>query len=157
MQPDALRLETLRQKIEDVLYESANQSDYLDRGKPNSSEAKKAQKLMTELNNQGKQLQAELKQQIASTRSKNPQAIDEWVDYHISLLQEIAQETKTGGMEVTRRSVARSTIEEWEKVRTGEQDYVNINWYFLEDYKKTVRRFGRASKVDGRAWWQFWK
>jgi hypothetical protein len=156
MQPDALQLETLRQKIEDVLYESANQSDYLDRGKPNPSQAKKAQKLMTELNDQGRQLQAELKQQIASTRSKNPQAIDEWVDYHVGILQKILDE-KTTAVLTPRKVVAKETNQNWEKVRAGEIDYVNINWHYLKDYKESVGTMGRTSTSDGNAWWQFWK
>ena len=167
MHPEAVQLEVLRQKIEDVLYESGNQSDYMDRGKPNSSQAKKAQELMTELNNQGKALQAELKQMIATTRSNNPQAVEEWVNYHIGLLQKIADEKTASASDVARRNVAKSTMQEWEKVRAGEQDYVNINWHFLKDYKAGVRSItGRASKkADGpsnrktedKAWWQFWK
>lgn len=167
MHPDAVQLEALRQKIEDVLYESGNQSDYLDRGKPNSSQAKKAKELITELNDQGKALQAELKQMIVTTRSKNPQAVEEWVNYHIELLQKIAGEKTTVASDAVRRNVAKSTIQEWEKVRAGEQDYVNINWHFLKDYKAGVRTItgGRLTNAantsqattEGKTWWQFWK
>ena len=167
MHPQAVQLETLRQKIEDVLYESGNQSDYLDRGKPNASQAKKAQELMTDLNNQGKALQAELKQLIATTRSNNPQAVEEWIDYHIGLLQKIVDEKSTEKNAAVRRNVAKGTIQEWEKVRAGEQEYVNINWYFLKDYKAGVRSITRGvsktvdstsgNKTEDKAWWQFWK
>ena len=161
MNPDAIQLEALRQKIEDVLYESADQSEYLDRGKPNSSQAKKAQNLMAELNHQGKQLQAELKQLIAATRSKNPQAIDEWVDYHIDLLQKIVDEKTTGTNVAVRKSVAKNTMQEWEKVRAGEIDYVNINWHYLKDYKDNVRKIpggsARQGEAKNKAWWQIWK
>lgn len=167
MHPEAVQLEGLRQRIEDVLYESGNQSDYLDRGKPNSSQAKKAQELVTELNNQGKALQAELKQMIATTRSNNSQAVEEWVNYHIDLLKKIADEKTASASDVARRNVAKSTMQEWEKVRAGEQDYVNINWHFLKDYKAGVRSITRGvskkadsmsgNKTEDKAWWQFWK
>jgi hypothetical protein len=65
--------------------------------------------------------------------------MDEWVDYHIGLLQKIAGETKTGTMEVVRRNVAKGTIQEWEKVRAGDQMFVRINWNYLKDYKAEVR------------------
>lgn len=167
MHPEAVQLEALRQKIEDVLYESGNQSDYLDRGKPNASQAKKAQELMTDLNNQGKTLQAELKQLIVTTRSTNPQAVEEWVNYHIDLLQKIVDEKSNEKNAAVRKNVAKGTIQEWEKVQAGEQDYVNINWYFLKDYKAEVRSITggtpkkavspSASKTEDKAWWQFWK
>jgi len=48
----ATQLETLRQKIEDSEFEAGNQSDYLDRGKPNAAQAKRAQELILKLNSQ---------------------------------------------------------------------------------------------------------
>jgi hypothetical protein len=60
-------------------------------------------------------------------------------------------------MAVTRRNVAKSTLQEWEKVRTGEQDYVRINWHFLKDYKESARKLGKNFKSDDKSWWQFWK
>jgi hypothetical protein len=139
MHPDSIQLETLRQKLEDAEFEAGDKTDYLSYGKPNAAETKKTQELIAQLNAKVKTYQEELKQLIASTRAQNPQAMDEWVDYHIGLLQKIAGETKTGTMEVVRRNVAKGTIQEWEKVRAGDQTFVRINWNYLKDYKAEVR------------------
>ena len=150
MLTETIRLETLRQKIEDAEYEAGNQSDYLDRGGPNAAQAKRAQQLIDKLNDQSKALKAEFKELIATVRLQQPQAIEEWINFHISILQKIVDEKTTGEKASTRRFVAKTTIEEWEKVRAGESEYVNINWYYLKDYKSRVRKIRRA-------WWQFWK
>ena len=169
MLAETLQLETLRQKIEDVEYEAGSQSDYLDRGKPSAKEAKHAQESINKLNEQTKALQAELKDLIARLRSQQPQAIDEWVNYHTGILQKIVEEQATDRNATTRRFVAKNTLAEWEKVRAGEQDFVRINWYFLKDYREGVRKIdNRAIALnspkmkeqppsDGKAWWQFWK
>lgn len=150
MLAEAIQLETLRQKIEDAEYEAGNQSDYLDRGKPNARQTKQAQELIDRLNKESKALKAQLKDLITTVRSQQPQAIDEWVNFHLSILQKIADEKTPGVATSTRQFVAKTTIQEWEKVRAGEQEYVGINWHYLKDYKSSVR------KID-RAWWQFWK
>lgn len=163
MLTETVQLETLRQKIEAEENESGNQADYLDRGSPNPKQAKQAQELIEKLNNQSKALKAQLKDLLASVRSQQPQAIDEWINLDTSILQKIVEEKEKGTMATTRRHVAKSTLQEWEKVRAGEQEYVGINWYYLKDYKESVRKFGSRSKVnsksnsDGKAWWQFWK
>jgi hypothetical protein len=74
-------------------------------------------------------------------------------------LQEITNEKATGVHAVTRRNVAKGTIQEWENVRAGQQDFVRINWHFLKDYKERVRKLNNtgAKRSDGKAWWQFWK
>jgi len=156
---ETVQLETLRQKIEDAEYEAGNQSDYLGYGKPNPAQAKKAQELIDKLNNQSKMLKAELKDLIATVRAQQPQAIEEWVNFHIGILQKIVDEKTANTDTVVRRNVAKGTLKEWEKVRTGEQEYIGINWHYLKDYKASVRTIsgGRAKNVDGKAWWQFWK
>ena len=83
------------------------------------------------------------------------------------MLQKIVAEKSTEKNAAVRRNVAKGTIQEWEKVRAGEQQYVNINWYFLKDYKAGVRSItgGVSKKADStshtktedKAWWQFWK
>jgi ribosomal protein L16 Arg81 hydroxylase len=167
MHPEAIQLETLRQKIEDALTEGANQSEMRDHNQLSPAEAKKAQDTINQLDSQAKALQAELKQLIASVRSQHPQALEEWINYHTGILQKILDEKATGTQAAPRRLVAKQTVEQWEKVRLGEQEYVNINWYFLKDYKAEVRTIsgGKAgntvsaaqTKTEGRAWWQFWK
>lgn len=157
MRAETMQLETLRQKIEDAEYEAGSQSDYLDRGNPNPAQAKQAQESINQLNEQTRTLQAELRTLIASVRSQQPEAIDEWVNYHTRILQKIVEEKATERNATTRIFVARSTLAEWEKVRAGEQDFVRINWYFLKDYREGVRKIGSKPKSNGKAWWQFWK
>lgn len=167
MHADAVQLETLRQKIEDALYESAMKSEMLDRGKPSAAETKKTRETINQLDSQAKALKEELKQTIAATCLQNPQAFEEWIDYHLGMLQKIVDEKSTEKNAAVRRNVAKGTIQEWEKVRAGEQEYVNINWYFLKDYKAGVRSIARGgpkkfsdtggSKTEDKAWWQFWK
>lgn len=167
MHPETIQLETLRQKIEDALYESAMKSEMLDRGKPGAAETKKTREYVNQLDSQAKALTEELQQTIAATRLQNLPAVEEWIDYHIGMLQKIVDEKSTEKNAAVRRNVAKGTIQEWEKVRASEQQYVNINWYFLKDYKAGVRSItgGVSKKADGtnhtktedKAWWQFWK
>ena len=147
---ETTQLETLRQKIEDAEYEAGNQSDYLDRGNPNPAQIKQAQTQIDKMNSQSQALKVELKELIARVRTQQPQAIEEWVNLHIGILQKIIAEKPTDSMGPVRRNVARTTLQEWEKVRAGQQDYVGINWYYLKEYKVSVRK-------SGKSWWQFWK
>ena len=159
MLPEAIQLETLRQKIEDSEFEAGNQSDYLDRGNPNAAQAKRARELIAELNRQTEASKVELKQLIATVRSQQPQAFEEWVNFHTGVLQKILAEKASGTNAVARRNVAQGTLQEWEKVRAGEQDFVRINWYFLKDYKESVRNITKTGmkKTEDKSWWQFWK
>ena len=159
MLAEAIQLEKLRQKIEDSEFEAGNQSDFLDRGKPNAAQTKRAQELIAQLNDQTETAKAELRQTIATFRAQQPQALEEWVDFHVDILRKIVDEKATGTNAVTRRNVAKTTLQEWEKVRAGQQDYVRINWYFLTDYKESVRKLNGAStgKTGDKSWWQFWK
>jgi len=167
MLTETIQLETMRQKIEDVEYEAGDRANYLDYGKPNPAQAKQAKELIENLNSQSKELRAEFKQLIATVRSQQPQAFEEWINYHIGMLQTIVDENPAGKDARTRKFVAKQTLEQWEKVRAGEQEYVNINWHFLKDYKADVRTItgGRVKKAEsnsqveneGKAWWQFWK
>ncbi len=162
---ETIQLETVRQKIEDTYAASVDQSEMLDRGMLKGAKEKEAREFVNQHNNQAKALKEELKQLIAATRSQNPQAFEEWINYHIAILQKIADENTAGDKARIRRSVAKTTIAEWEKVRSGDQEYVNINDYYLPDYRVDVRKItGRstrvardATKAEGKAWWQFWK
>jgi hypothetical protein len=142
----------------------------LDRGMIAPAKQKETQEFVNRHNNQAKALKEELKQLIASTRSQNPQAFNEWIDYHIAMLRKIADENASGDKARLRLSVAKTTIAEWEKVRAGEQEYININSYYLPDYRDNMRKVtGRSTKAprdatksnttksEGKAWWQFWK
>ena len=167
MHPETIQLETLRQKIEDTYAASVMQSEMLDRGAVARAKEKETREFVDRHNNQAKALKEELKQMIAATRSQNPQAFEAWINYHIAMLQKIAEENTGGDKAKLRRSVAKQTIAEWEKVRAGEQEYININGYYLKDYRANVRKNkgGRTATVEksgpgeteGKAWWQFWK
>ena len=135
MLKETIELEVLRQKIEDVEYEAGDRSDYLDYGKPNPAQAKQAKGLIEKLKAESKTARAELKHLLDTLRTQQPQAVEEWVDYHIDMLQKIADE-KTEAAITSRRNVAKETIQNWEKVRAGEMDFVNINWHFLKDYNQ---------------------
>lgn len=159
MLAETIQLEKLRQKIEDAEYEAGDRADYLDRGKPNAAEATRARETIDRLNSQSKALKAELRQLITTVRAEQPQAFEEWVGFHTGILQKIAEEEEPGVKVSTRQFVAKSTLQEWEKVRAGEQDYVGINWHYLKDYKSSVRKFEspRAKNRKNKSWWQFWK
>lgn len=172
MLSEALQLESLRQKIEDAEYEAGSQSDYLNRGNPNAAQAKRAREMIEDLTRQSQALRAELQQLIDTVRAQQPQAFEDWVNFHTTILQKIVAEQATDAMAAPRRNVAKNTLEQWEKVRAGQQTYVNINWYFLKDYKDQVRKIGQPLHREGKdqarevsqtvqkstkAWWQFWK
>jgi len=156
---ETIQLEALRQTIEDAEFEAGSQSDYLDRGGPNAAQAKRAQQMIKDLDSQSKASKEEFHHLITTVRSQQPQAIEEWVNFHIGILQKITEENVTDAHTATRRNIAKSTLQEWENVRAGKQDYVPINWYFLKDYKASVRLLnsGSPKKANIRAWWQFWK
>jgi len=144
---EAAQLETLRQEIETAEYESGNVSDYLDRGRPNEKEKKQAEEQMRKKSAEAAVLKQKLHEMIQNTPR---QAIEEWVNYHIAILQAILSESPKGANAGTRKYVAQTTLEEWQSVLNGERDYVSINWHFLKDYKEQVRKSAQGS------WWKFW-
>jgi hypothetical protein len=166
MLAETIQLETLRQRIEDAEYQAGDRSDFLDRGKPSAAQAKEARQLIDTLMSQSKSLKEELKQLIAAVRSQQPLAFEEWINLHTAILRKIIDEQDTSANAKTRKLIAKNTLQEWEKVRAGEQDYVGINWYFLKDYRERVRKMDARSGMaatnttptkNGKAWWQFWK
>jgi len=157
---ETIELETLRQRIEDVEFEAGSQSDYLDRGKPNAAQIKHAREMIDQLNSQSKALPVELKERIAIVRLQQPQALEEWIKFHTDILEKIVGEDPTNASAAARCNVAKGTLQEWENVRLGKQEYVRINWYFLKDYRASVRKIGstlNGSNPASKVWWQFWK
>ncbi|MBI3166084.1 MAG: hypothetical protein HYZ24_15485 [Chloroflexi bacterium] len=172
MLKETVQLEKLRQKIEDLRAKSGDRADFIDYGKPNPAQLKEAQETIKKLDLEIKTGQAELKQLLDNLRKQQPQIIEEWVKYHVSLLERIIAENSTDRNAGTRKYVAKETIANWEKVRLGEVDYVNINGSFLKDYKMHIRSINEntqigelikemknsnSSKPENKAWWQFWK
>ena len=148
MREETKRLEELRQKIEKVENESGSTSDYLDRGNPNPSQQKAALEAMKKLDEEAKALKTQLQALIANSPRE---ALEEWVNFHAAILNRIIAEPVKDAHSRTRVFVAKQTLENWEKVRRGELDYVGINWHFLKDYKEEVSQTGEGK------WWQFWK
>lgn len=172
---ETVQLEKLRQKIEDLRHRSGDRANYIDYGKPNPAQLKQAEEDLKKLDVEIEAGLAELKQMLEPIRKQQPQVVEEWVKYHVSLLEMIVAENSTDKNAGTRKYVAKETIEEWNKLHSGELDYVNINGYFLKDYKTHVRSFNENSQIGERfrsmsgqaasgkanskdkAWWQFWK
>ncbi len=161
MYPETLQLEALRQQVEEAEYEIGSQSDYLDYGKPNAAQKKKVEELILRLREQSQQAKGRLHEALIKIRSEKPEALTEWVNYHKGILERITAEQVTDSNSAARRNVAQATLNQWEKVLTGEQEYVNINWHFLKDYKAEVKKLAPRSVVTSdsakKSWWQFWK
>ncbi len=166
MLKETVELETLRQKIEDAEFETGDRTDYLSYGKPSPAQAQQAKELIEKLREESKAARAALKQLLDTLRAQQPQAVEEWVNYHIDMLQKVVDE-KTEAAITPRRNVAKETIQNWEKVRAGEMEFVNINWHFLKDYKANVREVtgNKVKKVESatqdkaksNSWWPFGK
>ena len=151
MLQETIQLEKLRQEIEDAEFESGNQSDYLDHGKPTGQQAKSAQEYITRMESKSRELKSELYELIATVRKDKPQALEEWIKIHKDILGRILAEQKSDSKTKVRQNVARETLQAWEKVLAGEREYVGINWYYLKDYKAEVK------KLVNKDWWKFWK
>jgi hypothetical protein len=175
MLSETVQLEKLRQKIEDLREQSGDRANYIDYGKPSHAQLKEAQATLKKLDVEIKAGQAELKQSLDTLRAQQPQVIEEWVKYHVSLLEKVIGDPSTDRDAGTRKYVAKETIEEWNKLLAGQTDYVNINGHFLKAYKNHVRSFSERSQIGeafqptsgqaasnqaaskDKAWWQFWK
>jgi len=155
MLEETIKLEKLRQQIEDAEYTVGDQSDYLDLGKPNAAQAKSAKETITRMQARSNELKSELHELIATLRKEKPQALEEWVKFHKDILERIIAEPTGNTQTKVRQNVARETSQAWDKVLVGEQEYVNINWHYLKDYKTQVRKSG--SPGGKKAWWKFWE
>jgi len=136
MREEATQLEVLRQRIEAAEYEAGNLSDYIDRGRPNDKELKSAHERIGQMNQEAASLKAQLREMIANSPKE---AVEEWVNWHKNVLEEILKENPSDSNGKTRLHVANQTLAEWDKVLQGEQEHVNINWYFLKDYNFSFR------------------
>lgn len=148
MLKETIALETLRQKIENAEFTAGDRSDYIDYGRPNASELKAAQETIAKKMSEA----AELKKELHTLIEQSPkEAMEEWVNWHRNILQEILREVATDTQGKTRIFTARNTLAKWDKVLTKEEEYVGINWHFLKDYK------AKAEKEFKNNWWNFWK
>lgn len=150
MLQQTIQLEQLRRKIEDAEFTIGDQSDYLDLGRPDAQQAKSAQETISRMKVKSKELQASLHELIGAVRNEKPEALQEWVNYHKDILERIIAEPTSNTHTKVRQNTARETLQQWEKVLSGEQEYVNINWHYLKDYKAEAKKLGKT------AWWKFW-
>ena len=136
MLPETMALEALRQKIEAALQQSGSLADYLDRGRPDAAAAFKAERQIAELES----FAAASRRQLEQACARCPEAVQEWAALHIDALRKIQAEPPGQPNGGARRVVAANTIQEWERVRAGQQSYVGTNWYFLADHQEAMRR-----------------
>lgn len=147
MKKETIELETLRQQIEDAEFEAGSQSDYIDYGKPNEQQKKKAKEIIAQMMQKSSELKIQLREKIVTVRRDNPQAFEEWIKVHKDFLERIIREKDAGA----RINLAKATLNKWGKVSAGELEYVDINWHFLKDYKTEIRKAFKKNPF------QFWK
>lgn len=147
MLEETIQLEKLRQKIEKMLDDMGSQSDFIDYGKPDKKQAEKIQQEIAAQTKRVEALKTKLREMISKSSA---QAIEEWVNWHKNILQNILNEQGTDTKNKTRIFTARQTLGAWEKVLHKEQDFVSINWYYLKDYQE------KAKKEFSKYWWKFW-
>lgn len=147
MLKETIALETLRQKIESAEFTAGDTSDYIDYGRPNASQLKAAQETIAKKMSEAAELKKELHKLLEQTPKE---ALEEWVNWHKNILQEILREPTPTTQAGTRAFTARNTFAEWDKVLAREQDYVGINWHYLKDYKE------KAQKQFKSGWLKLW-
>lgn len=147
MDARAVRLEVLRQQMQAIGAREGSLADYLDRGHPNAEQALAALDEMEQFRQQSEQMRRLLSTELAGVRTTAPSVVVEWVGWHAGILQRILSEdpgAQVDGVvsdQQVRLFVARETLEAWQKVLVGAQDYVMINDYFLPDYQQEVTAF----------------
>ena len=139
MLPKSIELEKFRQKIDKLEEEIGSLSDYLDLGKPSEQRKKQAEADIAKLRIENEKLRAEFHDMLVAVRESELQAIEQWVQWHLNVCERIIAEPVHDAHTRTRQYVARETLNQWNKVKRGEQDVVLINWSFLKDYLKTAR------------------
>lgn len=135
MRGPAWELEAQRQRIEAAEQEAASLSDWFDRGGSGAA-GRERMEAMTE---QAEGMKRELAARLARVREREPEAVAEWVDWHVRELRQIVAEPVKESTGAARRLVAAETLGSWEAVRRGERSYVGINWYYLADHQQAMR------------------
>jgi hypothetical protein len=136
MRKETIELETLRQRIAAFDWEAIDLAEQLERGLPGGKQTKAAEERRSRLGAEVRKLTAELHELIAQSPKE---AIEEWVDWHKGVLEEIIQ-SEPEGTANTRLGMARFVLGGWEKLLKGGQDYVRINKYFLKDYVEKIQQ-----------------
>ncbi len=138
-------LETLRRRLEAVRYQIGSMSDYLDRGRPTPDEARKTRAAMADQEAAAADLETQLVAMIAAYRQNEPHLIRQWVSIHQAILRELnayfaAHQAENAYAYRLERYVTAQAVEEWEKVQSGELDFVINNWYVMGKQQDVVRK-----------------
>lgn len=150
MDARAIRLEVLRQQVQAIGTREGSLADYLDRGHPDAEQTLAAMDEMEQLRQQIELLRRQLSAELSGLRVVAPSVVGTWVGWHAGICQRILAESpgaQVNGVvsdQQVRLFVARETLEAWQKVLVGSQDYVMINDYFLPDYQQEVTEFIEA-------------
>jgi hypothetical protein len=139
MNPDAIRLEKLRQQVQASEFLGSYAYGYLDRGNPNEEQQREAEESIQTYQQWRAEGLQQLRALLAALRATAPDAIEEWARWHMSICERVIGAAGQGGPDAdVRLYEARQTLDEWRKVLDGEQDYVSISDYFLSDYNEEV-------------------
>lgn len=132
----AQRLEELRRKAEAAENHAGSLGDYLDRARPSEAEAREAYEEMQRSRAEADGFIAELSGLLSQLRRDTPEAVAAWTERHRAACQAMRADQTSRDQDFlsTRDFVIGETLAEWEKVLRGEQNYVRINWYFMEGY-----------------------
>jgi len=153
MHPETLQLEEMRQQIEDLEEAIRKNTDYIDHGLPAEKQSRKVMKMKE----QSKQAKANLRCAIDATRKEKPEAFNEWINFHKDILERILTEPKTKDNS-QRLFMARLVWDNWEKVVSGEKEYVSVGLFSLGDYDTEARKLvPQKAQKENKSWWQFWK
>jgi sugar phosphate isomerase/epimerase len=137
-------LETLRRRLETVRHQIGSMSDYLDRGRPSPDEARKTRATMAEQEAVAAELEAQLVAMVQAHRQNKPHLIEQWVSIHQAIFQELnayfeAHQAEDAYAYRLERYVTAQAIEEWDKVLSGELDFVINNGYVMSKQQDVVR------------------
>jgi hypothetical protein len=138
-------LETLRRRLETVRYQIGSMSDYLDRGRPTPDEAQKTQAAMAQQGAAAADLEAQLVVMVVAYRQDKPQIIRQWVSTHQAIFRELnayfeAHQAEDAYAYRLEQYVTTQAIAEWEKVQSGELDFVINNSYVMGKQQDVVRK-----------------
>ena len=148
MRYQVIHLERFRQQIEQEMFDSGSASHFINKGNFTPQQLSRAMDFIASQNQRIARLKGEF--HILLQKSERD-VIQEWVNLHKVILQRILSENVTDAHSRTRQFVAKKILEDWEKVQAGKAEFVFIDWYFLKDYTREVR------KLVNRKWWEFWK
>lgn len=138
-------IETLRRRLESIRHDLGSMSDYLDRGNPTPEEVQKTKASMLAQKAQADALESELIIMVNRYRQEQPELIVQWVAIHQAIFQELNayfeahQEEDVYNYRLEKYVTAKA-IEEWEKVKSGEADFVINNSYVMKNRQAIIHK-----------------